>query len=138
MGRMSRKGDLSKGVHRRTEESGDGSGRTRLRMAIPRTPESAERKKRQHRRRHRLHVWKDKHYRWVPDGNGDWRVQAYIYRHHHKPKRGHFRGPGKKPARRASAAAAAAPLNPDPRPAGAYQGPFGVEQATRLINRAGF
>ena len=26
----------------------------------------------------------------------------------------------------------------DPRPAGAYQGPFGVEQAMRLLNRAGF
>jgi uncharacterized protein (DUF1800 family) len=106
-------------------------------MAIPRTPEKAAKPKRHHRR-HRLHVWKDKHYRWVPDGNGDWRVQGYIYRHHHKPKRGHFRGPGRKPARRAPVAAAAAQLNLDSRPPGAYQGPFGVEQATRLINRAGF
>ena len=43
--------------------------------------------------------------------------------------------PGKKPAARP---AAVAPVNRDPRPAGAYQGPFGVEQATRLLNRAGF
>ena len=34
--------------------------------------------------------------------------------------------------------AAAALFNPDPRPAGAYQGPFGVAQATRLLDRAGF
>jgi uncharacterized protein (DUF1800 family) len=105
-------------------------------MAIPRTSASAAKSKRHHRR-HRLHVWKDKHYRWVPDGNGDWRVQGYVYRHHHKPKRGHFRGPGKKPAAGAKAAIAA-PLNSDSRPPGAYQGPFGVEQAVRLLNRAGF
>jgi hypothetical protein len=104
-------------------------------MAIPRTPASTAKPQRHHRR-HRLHLWKDKHYRWVPDGNGDWRVQGYIFRHHHKPKRGHFRGPGKKPAPRP--AAVAAPINRDPRPAGAYQGPFGVEQAVRLLNRAGF
>ncbi len=30
------------------------------------------------------------------------------------------------------------PIVPEPRPAGAYQGPFGPEQATRLLNRAGF
>jgi hypothetical protein len=105
-------------------------------MAIPRTSASAAKPKRHHRR-HRLHVWKDKHYRWVPDGNGDWRVQGYVFRHHHKPKRNHFRGPGKKPASRA-AAAIVAPVNHDPRPPGAYQGPFGVEQAVRLLNRAGF
>ncbi len=29
-------------------------------------------------------------------------------------------------------------VNPDPRPPDAYQGPFGVEQATRLMERAGF
>ena len=104
-------------------------------MAIPRTQTSAAKPKRHHRR-HRQHVWKDKHYRWVPDGDGDWRVQGYVFRHHHKPKRGHFRGPGKKPARPRAAAAAA--VNPDPRPAGAYQGPFGVAQAVRLLNRAGF
>jgi uncharacterized protein (DUF1800 family) len=106
-------------------------------MAIPRTPASTAKTKRHHRR-HRLHLWKDKHYRWVPDGQGDWRVQDYIVRHHHKPKRNHFRGPGKKPAGRPAAAPVTAPINPDPRPAGAYQGPFGVEQAVRLLNRAGF
>ncbi len=104
-------------------------------MAIPRTPEKAAKPKRHHRR-HRRHVWKDKHYRWVPDGNGDWRVQGYIFSHHHKPKRGHYRGPGKKPPVRTKATAV--PVNPDPRPAGAYQGPFGTEQAVRLLNRAGF
>jgi uncharacterized protein (DUF1800 family) len=107
-------------------------------MAIPQGTTSAAKPKRHPRRRHRR-VWKDKHYRWVPDGNGDWRVQGYIVRHRHKPARNHFRGPGKKPPRRAAAvtAAAVAPSS-DPRPAGAYQGPFGTEQALRLINRAGF
>jgi len=104
-------------------------------MAIPRTPASTAKPKRHHRR-HRLHLWKDKHYRWVPDGQGDWRVQGYIVRHHRKPKRGHYRGPGKKPAGRP--AAIAAPLDRDPRPPGSYQGPFGIEQAVRLLNRAGF
>ena len=106
-------------------------------MAIPRTTAKGSRPKRH--RRHRLHVWKDKHYRWVPDGQGDWRVQAYIYRHHHRPKRGHNRGPGKKPPRRAlPGAAAPAAASGESRPAGAYQGPFGTEQALRLLNRAGF
>ncbi len=88
--------------------------------------------------RRRRHVWKDKHYRWVPDGQGDWRVQGYLVRHRHKPRRGHYRGPGRKPPRGAQAPAAAAPIAFDARPAGAYQGPFGPEQATRLLNRAGF
>ena len=107
-------------------------------MAIPRTPASAAKPKRHHRRQ-RLHVWKDKHYRWVPDGDGGWRVQGYVVRHKHKPKRSHFRGPGPE----AGGRALRAPPRPsrstrDPRPAGAYQGPFGVAQATRLLNRAGF
>jgi hypothetical protein len=108
-------------------------------MAIPRTPAGAARPKRQHRR-HRLRVWKDKHFRWVPDGKGGWRVQSFIVRHHHQPKRNHHRGPGRRPPNRAPAAtgAAPAPFNPDPRPPGAYQGPFGTEQALRLLNRAGF
>ncbi|HEV7616067.1 MAG TPA: DUF1800 domain-containing protein [Solirubrobacterales bacterium] len=103
-------------------------------MAIPQTKERAKPKR--HKRRRHQHVWKDKHYRWVPDDQGDWRVQSYIFRHHHKPKRGHFRGPGKKPPKRAPAAAA--PAAASGLPAGAYQGPFGVEQAVRLLNRAGF
>jgi uncharacterized protein (DUF1800 family) len=103
-------------------------------MAIPQQkPVAAKPNKRQRKRRH---VWKDKHYRWVPDGNGDWRVQGYIFRHHHKPKRGHYRGPGKKPLRRASAAPAAPTF--DQRPPGAYQGAFGHAQAVRLLQRAGF
>ncbi|MFL5834066.1 MAG: DUF1800 family protein, partial [Solirubrobacterales bacterium] len=106
-------------------------------MAIPHSkPVTAERK---HRRRRRRHVWKDKHFRWVPDGQGDWRVQAYVYRHHHKPKRGHFRGPGVKPSRRAAAAAPAPAISAsDPRPPGAFQGDFGHAQAVRLLQRAGF
>jgi hypothetical protein len=106
-------------------------------MAIPHSkPVTAERK---YRRRRRRHVWKDKHFRWVPDGQGDWRVQAYVYRHHHKPKRGHFRGPGVKPSRRA-AAVAPAPVSSasEPRPPGAFQGDFGHAQAVRLLQRAGF
>jgi Protein of unknown function (DUF1800) len=103
-------------------------------MAIPRATAGAAKPKRP-RRRHR-HVWKDKHYRWVPDGQGGWRVQGYVVRHRHKPRRGHFRGPGRKPPSRAQAAAA--PIVGEVRPPGAYQGPFGPEQATRLLNRAGF
>jgi hypothetical protein len=104
-------------------------------MAIPRaTTAAAKPKKGQRRRRH---AWKDKHFRWVPDGQGDWRVQGYVVRHKHKPRRGHYRGPGKKPPRRAQPAAAALPAI-ETRPPGSYQGPFGTAQATRLLNRAGF
>ncbi len=104
-------------------------------MAIPQSTASAKKPKGR-RRRHRR-VWKDKHYRWVPTADGDWRVQSYIVRHKHKPRRNHFRGPGRKPPRRAQQIAPIA-VNPDPRPAGAYQGPFGREQAVRLLDRAGF
>jgi Protein of unknown function (DUF1800) len=100
-------------------------------MAIPKAPPSASRPKRP-RRKHR-HAWKDKHYRWVPHGECGWRVQAYVVRHKHKPKKHHRRGPGPRPADRCMA-----PVNRDPRPAGAYQGPFGTEQAKRLLARAGF
>ncbi len=104
-------------------------------MAIPQaTPSAAGSTKRQ--RRKKKHVWKDKHWRWVEDGQGGWRKQGYVVRHRHKPKRNHKRGPGKRPPNRV--AAAAVPVDRDPRPAGAYQGAFGREQATRLLNRAGF
>jgi Protein of unknown function (DUF1800) len=107
-------------------------------MAIPQATAS-EKSPKGHRGKRAKRVWKDKHWRWVSDGNGDWRVQGYIVRHRHKPARNHFRGPGKKPAGRAAVAALpAAPANPDPRPAGAYQGQFGAAQAVRLLNRAGF
>ena len=105
-------------------------------MAIPQQKPVAARPKSRHPKRR--HVWKDKHYRWVPDGKSDWRVQGYVFRHHHKPKRGHFRGPGPKPARAAAAAPAAAPPSSDPRPPGTYQGAFGHAQAVRLLQRAGF
>jgi Protein of unknown function (DUF1800) len=103
-------------------------------MAIPRATTAAAKPKKGQRRR----VWKDKHFRWVPDGQGDWKVQRYIVRHKHKPRRGHRRGPGKKPPRRALAAPAAAPVLGETRPPGSYQGPFGAAQAIRLLNRAGF
>ena len=69
------------------------------------------------------HVWKDKHYRWVPDGDGDWRVQGYIFHHKHKPPQAPL------PRARAEAGApprpAVVPVNRRTPPAGAYQGPFG-------------
>ncbi|HEV2789840.1 MAG TPA: DUF1800 family protein, partial [Solirubrobacterales bacterium] len=113
-------------------------------MAIPQQQPVAARSQRQRRKRRR--AWKDKHFRWVPDGQGGWRVQAYVHRHRHKPKAGHFRGPGRKPPRQAlpGTAPAAAPAPPpappisDPRPPEAYQGEFGLPQAVRLLNRAGF
>src|SRR5690242_17418480 len=106
-------------------------------MAIPQQKPVAARPAQ--RRRKRRRVWKDKHYRWVPDGQGNWRVQAYVFRHRHKPKKDHYRGPGPKPAPRVASPAptpAAAPS--DPRPVGAYQGAFGHAQAVRLLQRAGF
>src|SRR3954447_9044627 len=112
-------------------------------MAIPRQQPvaAADPKRKHHRHRKRRRVWKDKHFRWVPDGQGDWRVQGYIYTHRHKPKKGHYRGPGKKPPRSAlppASVPASAPATADPRPPQAYQGAFGVRQATRLLQRAGF
>ncbi len=104
-------------------------------MAIPQATASRTRPKR-HPRKHR-HVWKDKHYRWVPDGEEGWRVQGYAFRHKHKPPKHHFRGPGPKPPPRAKHAMAPI-VSTDPRPAGAYQGPFGRPQAVRLLERAGF
>jgi Protein of unknown function (DUF1800) len=104
-------------------------------MAIPQATASAAKPKRRPRKHRR--VWKDKHYRWVPDGQGDWRVQGYVFRHKHKPRPHHFRGPGRKPARQATQPLAP-PVNGDPRPPGAYQGPFGRPQAVRLLERAGF
>jgi len=103
-------------------------------MAIPTATASASKPKRHSRHRHK-HAWKDKHYRWVPDGDCGWRVQSYVVRHKHKPRRGHHRGPGPRPADRCAPAAA---VNRDPRPPGAYQGPFGAAQAKRLLDRAGF
>jgi hypothetical protein len=102
-------------------------------MAIPKTTKKAAHGKRHHRRKHR-HVWNDKHWRWVPTDDGDWRVQGYVFHHKHKPPKHHFRGPGPKPARRVQPVAP----NPDPRPPGTYQGPWGVPQAVRLLERAGF
>jgi hypothetical protein len=104
-------------------------------MAIPTATASASRPKRHRRHRHER-VWKNKHYRWVPDGECGWRVQGFIVRHKHKPRRNHHRGPGPRPADRCAPAAAI--VDRDPRPVGAYQGPFGPPQAKRLLERAGF
>lgn len=105
-------------------------------MAIPKHQPVAPKRKHRHRRRRR--AWRDKHFRWVPDGQGDWRIQGYIYTHHHKPKKGHYRGPGPKPARQALPTAPPPPASSDPRPPSAYQGAFGRPQAVRLLERAGF
>jgi hypothetical protein len=105
-------------------------------MAFPRSTASAKKPKGRHRK-HRRHVWKDRHFRWVETPDGDWRVESYIVRHKHKPPRNHYRGPGPKPPRRVRNVAPIA-VNLDPRPAGAYQGPFGRDQAVRLLDRAGF
>lgn len=104
-------------------------------MAIPkRKPGSSEKKKRHHRRHRRF--WNDKHWRWVPTPDGDWRVEGYIYHHKHKPPKNHFRGPGPKPPKRVTVVPATG--SSESRPAGAYQGAFGVPQAVRLLDRAGF
>ncbi len=114
-------------------------------MAIPQEKPVAARPKQSRRKRPR--VWKDKHFRWIPDGQGDWKIEGYFFRHKHKPKKGHSRGPGPKPAHRAAAAPTAAPPPaaptgpapiPDVRPPSAYQGSFGTAQAVRLLERAGF
>ena len=91
---------------------------------------------------HKHHgTWNDKHWRWVPNADGDWRVQGYIFHHKHKPPKHHFRGPGPKPPRRVAAAtstaAGAATAAGEGRPAGAYAGAFGVPQATRLLDSGG-
>ncbi|HEX3360264.1 MAG TPA: DUF1800 domain-containing protein [Solirubrobacterales bacterium] len=87
-------------------------------------------------------TWNDKHWRWVPTADGEWRVQGYIFHHKHKPPKHHFRGPGPKPPRRAAAAASAAAVAAtaaaEGRPSGSYAGEFGLAQANRLLNRAGF
>ncbi len=105
-------------------------------MAIPQHRPAAAKKrgKRRHKR-----VWNDKHWRWVPTADGDWRIQGYIFHHRHKPPKHHFRGPGPKPARRvAPTPAAAVPAGSESRPPGSYGGDFGVPQAVRLLQRAGF
>src|ERR1700712_1470494 len=59
-------------------------------------------------KKHKKHhgTWNDKHWRWVPTADGDWRVQGYVFPHKHKPPKHHFRGPGKKPPVRAKSVAA--------------------------------
>jgi hypothetical protein len=119
-------------------------------MAIPQTHPSPQKTGKHGGRKHgkkgkpqgrkQKRVWRDKHWRWVATPDGDWRVQGYIFTHHHKPKKKHFRGPGPKPPKRAGAPAAASPppASSDGRPAGAYRGQFGIAEANRLLHRAGF
>jgi hypothetical protein len=119
-------------------------------MAIPRTQPSPQKPDKHGGRRHgkkghgakhrRKKVWRDKHWRWVPTPDGDWRVEGFIFTHHHKPKKHHFRGPGPKPAKRTGPAVAPAPAaaSGEQRPAGSFGGPFGMPQAIRLLERAGF
>jgi len=53
-------------------------------MAIPQQkPVAARPKQRRHKRRR---VWKDKHYRWVPDGQGDWRIRLWCSLPEHEEK----------------------------------------------------
>src|ERR1700749_4463761 len=88
---------------------------------------------------HKHHgTWNDKHWRWVPTEDGDWRVQGYIFHHKHKPPKHHFRGPGPKPPVRTKPAAAIAAPSGEQRPAGSSRGAFATPQAPRLIPRAGF
>jgi Protein of unknown function (DUF1800) len=98
--------------------------------AIAAQGEAVARRKRKRKRR----VWRDKHWKWVQNGDGTVTKKAYWVRHRNRPPRNHPRGPGRKPAPR--------PQNPPPpqgpQPFGVYSGPFGRLQATRLLNRAGF
>jgi hypothetical protein len=109
-------------------------------MAIPQSKPSSSKPKRHRKRRRRKHVWNDKHWRWVPTPDGDWRVEGFIFHHKHKPPKHHFRGPGPKPPKRVVAAAPPAPAAPsgEQRPPGSFQGQFGIREANRLLHRAGF
>jgi Protein of unknown function (DUF1800) len=99
---------------------------------------ASKHKQRGHHHKKHHGTWNDKHWRWVPTEDGDWRVQGYIFHHKHKPPKHHFRGPGPKPPARVTAAAVAAIAAGEQRPAGSYAGGFGIAQANRLLTRAGF
>ena len=91
----------------------------------------------------RRRVWKDRHYKWVPNGTGGWKRKAYIKVHRRRPRRNHPRGPGPKPRRPSAITRPPQPPAPTtppvaPPPPGAYQGTFGPVQAKRLLDRAGF
>ena len=75
----------------------EGRWRSVSSMAIPQATASAKKTEAAPPHSHRR-VWNDKHYRWVPTADGDWRVQGYIFHHKHRPPKHHFRGPGPKPA----------------------------------------
>jgi hypothetical protein len=95
------------------------------------TAASAARRPRGGRRRK---FWRDKHWRWLQNGDGTVSKRAYWKKHRKKPPRHHDRGPGPRPLPR--------PQKPPAprwgRPFGLYKGTFGRLEATRLLNRAGF
>ena len=110
-------------------------------MAIPQTTAERVASRSGTKRRRHKHVWKDKHWRWVADrrtATGASRATSSATSTSRSSTTS--AGPGR--SRRAAAAprrrAAPPPPTGDPRPPGAYQGPFGVAQAMRLLNRAGF
>ena len=110
-----------------------------LRMAIPRTQRSAAKPKRHQAADGASTSGRTSTTAGCPTVRATGGSRATSSATATNPSARHFRGPGKKPAPRAAAAGAAAPAaTGDSRPAGAYQGPFGPEQAVRLLNRAGF
>ena len=148
MGLTSRRPVRSNDAVERTDNLGR-AGRPPRPWRFPR-PQPRAQAKAHHRRKHRR-VWNDKHWRWVPTADGDWRVQGYIFKHKHKPPKHHFRGPGPKPARRRRGGRAAAPAtrtrarpaptrapSAPPRPTGCSTGPASARRrAGRAARLAG-
>jgi len=88
-----------------------------------------------HKHKHKKkRVWRDKHFRWVDNGDGTVTKRAYWARHPQRPPASHKRGPGLRPLPKPQHPPAPA----SPAKFGVYSGPFGRLQATRLLNRAGF
>ena len=90
--------------------------------------------KHKHKKHKKKKGWRDKHVKWVDNGNGTVSKRTYWVRHAQKPPPGHPHEPGPRPVprpQRPGAPAAPAPFK-------VYGGHFGRLQATRLLNRAGF
>lgn len=100
---------------------------------MPTHQPTADRAQHGHKKK-KKRVWRDKHFRWVDNGDGTATRTAYWVRHLRKPAADHKRGPGPRPVPKAQKPPSAAA------PSGfkVYSGPFGRLQATRLLNRAGF
>ncbi len=87
-----------------------------------------------HKKRPKKKGWRDRHFKWVDQGNGKVIRTAYWVHHAHKPADSHARGPGPRPVPRPQR-----PRHPArPSKFKVYGGPFGRLEATRLLNRAGF